>query len=223
MSAMRKLSPGELAGYIDSTLLKAEAGKKEIETLCKEAVRYGFKSVCVNPCWVEFCSKLLRGSGVKVCSVIGFPLGASTISVKSFEAAEAAGNGADELDAVINIGKARSKEYDDIFSEPRALRIAARGKILKVILETSLQDRNGIGKLCEIAKKCGADFVKTSTGFGPSGAKAGDVRLMKKVVGSSMGVKASGGIKTYSDAVKMINAGADRIGTSSAINIIKGK
>ena len=220
---MQIKKPAQLALYIDSTLLKAGAIKKEIKALCKEAARYGFKSVCVNPCWVEYCAGSLKNSPVKVCTVIGFPLGASTIRTKVFEAREAVKNGADELDAVINIGKARSKEYGYILKETRALRKVSRGRILKLILETSLLKKNEIVKLCSLARKCGADFVKTSTGYGPSGAKAGDVRLMKKIVGASMGVKASGGIKTFADALKMIKSGADRIGTSSAVNIIKGK
>ena len=216
-------SPSQLTGYIDSTLLKAGAVKKEISVLCKEAVRYGFKTVCVNPCWVEYCTLALKGSPVKVCTVIGFPLGAATVKTKVFEAKDAVRNGADELDAVINIGKARSKEFGYISRELKSLRKAARGRILKVILETSLLSNKEIVRLCELAKRCKADFVKTSTGFGSSGAKASNVRLMRKSVGASMGIKASGGIKTFADALEMIRAGADRIGTSSGVSIIKGK
>lgn len=215
--------PSQLAGYIDSTLLKAGAKQKDIEVLCRQSIRYGFKSVCVNPCWVEFCSKALKNSSVRVCTVVGFPLGASTIKTKVFETEEAVKNGADELDAVINIGKTKSGEYGYILKELNELRKAASGRVLKVILETSLLSRNEIVKLCRLAKKCGADFVKTSTGYGPSGAKASDVRLMSKTAGTSMGVKAAGGIKTFSGALEMINAGADRIGTSSAVEIVQGK
>ncbi|MCX5781926.1 MAG: deoxyribose-phosphate aldolase [Elusimicrobia bacterium] len=220
---MKKIRPQDLAHFIDYTLLKADASQNQIKTICKQADKFGFKSVCVNPCWVKFCAKLLKNSLVKVCTVIGFPLGTSATKVKVFEAKEAIKDGADELDAVINIGKIKSNDYEYATKEIRYLRRISKGKILKIILETSYLNRNEIMKLCKITKKAGVDFVKTSTGFSSKGASIKAVKLMKKTVGNYPGIKASGGIAKYCEAIKMILAGATRIGTSRAIQIISGK
>jgi len=214
--------PYDLAKYIDHTLLKPSATKEDIKRLCEEAKKYGFASVCVNPSWVSYCKKLLQGSDVKVCTVIGFPLGATTPTVKAMEAREAIMNGADEVDMVINVGALKSGDYQLVLDDIKAVREATKGKILKVIIETALLTDVEKVKACQLAKMAGADFVKTSTGFGPGGAKVSDVALMREVVGPSMGVKASGGIRTKEQAEEMISAGATRIGASASVQIIKG-
>lgn len=210
-----------LAKFIDHTLLKPEATSDQIETLCREAIEYGFASVCVNPCRVKQASELLKGTGVKVCTVIGFPLGATTPEVKAFETRDAIANGAGEVDMVMNIGALKEKDYGLVERDVRAVVEAAGGKaVVKVILENCLLEKEEIKKACEICKKAGADFVKTSTGFNKSGATVDDVRLMREAVGDKMGVKAAGGIRDAKTARAMIEAGASRLGTSSSVKII---
>lgn len=213
-------SKKELAKFMDHTLLKANATPEQIKNLCDEAVKYGFFSVCVNPCYVELAKSELEGSDVKVCTVIGFPLGANTTEVKAFEASEAVLNGADEVDMVINIGKLKAKDYDYVRDEISAVRGSSKEATLKVIIETALLDQDEIKIASQLAVSGGADFVKTSTGFSTSGAKAEDVKLMRETVGEKFGVKASGGIRTLDDALSMIKNGASRLGVSSSVSII---
>lgn len=211
------------ATYIDHTLLKADALKIEITTLCEEARKYSFASVCVNPTWVKLASAALEGSPVKVCTVIGFPLGASTSAVKAFETADAITNGATEIDMVINIGAIRSGDDAIVEEDIKAVVNAAKGKaIVKVIIETSLLNDKEKRKACELSVLAGANFVKTSTGFSTGGATEEDVKLMRAVVGPEMGVKASGGVRSLVDMKKMIDAGATRIGASSGVQIMQG-
>lgn len=216
-------SAAHLASYIDHTLLKANATQEEIGKLCEEAKKYKFVSVCVNPAYVPLCAQLLRGSGVKVCTVVGFPLGATTPTVKAIESRDAIANGADEIDMVINVGALKSGNYQLVLDDIKAVREATRGKILKVILETAYLTRDEKIKACQLSKEAGADFVKTSTGFGPSGATVEDIKLMRETVGPVMGVKASGGIRSTDDAAKMVAAGATRIGASASVAIVTGK
>lgn len=212
-----------LAKVIDHTLLKPTATRAQIENLCREAAEHGFCSVCVNPYWVPLAAGLLKGTGVKTCTVIGFPLGANTTEVKVFEAKNALENGADELDMVINIGALKSKDYDTVLQDIRALRALGDHFVLKVIIETSeLTDEEKV-KACELAAEAKADFVKTSTGFAGGGATAHDVALMKKSIPAGMQVKASGGVRTREDAEAMLAAGATRLGASSGIKIVEGK
>ncbi len=213
----------DLAKYIDHTLLKPQADENALKTLCDEARKYGFFSVCVNPYWVPFCKKQLQGSGVKVCTVIGFPLGANTTQTKVFEAKDALQNGADELDMVINIGALKSKDWDTVFHDIEAVRHAGENFTLKVIIETSILTEEEKIKVCELAAKAGADFVKTSTGFTGGGATPEDVRLMRAHVPASVQVKASGGIRTRKDFDAMVAAGATRIGASAGVKIIEEK
>jgi deoxyribose-phosphate aldolase len=219
------LSEISLARMIDHTMLKPEATPEEITTLCKEAAKYLFASVCVNPSYVKLCSNLLKGTKVKVCTVIGFPLGSNTTKIKRMEAEEAIENGAQEIDMVINIGHLKSGDYDYVFDDVNQVVLAAKRKrvITKVILETALLDDKEKVAACMICKKAGADFVKTSTGFSKGGATVGDISLMKYVVGSSIGVKASGGIRSKEDAEAMIASGADRIGASASVKIVLGE
>jgi len=212
----------EVASYIDHTNLKADATQEEIGKLCEEAKKFSFATVCVNPANVKLAKQLLSGSGVGVTTVIGFPLGATTPTVKAIEARDAIANGADEIDMVINVGALKSGNYQLVEDDIKAVREATRGKVLKVILETALLNKEQIVKACQISKLAGADFVKTSTGFGPGGATEEDVRLMRETVGPSMGVKASGGIRTGEDAEGMIRAGASRIGASASVAIVTG-
>lgn len=213
----------EIAGLIDHTLLKPEATRDDILRLCREARQWGFASVCVNPCWVSLAVGELAGSQVKVCSVAGFPLGATTTACKVAEAAGALRAGAREIDMVINIGALRSCDYDavrvDIAEVVRVCREA--GALLKAIIETAVLDDAQKAKACTLAKAAGADFVKTSTGFGPGGATARDVALMRQVVGPGMGVKAAGGIRTYEELKQMTEAGATRIGASASVKIVQ--
>lgn len=212
-----------LAGMIDHTLLKENATEKQIDKICEEAIENKFMSVCINPGYVEQCVKKLKGTDVKVCTVIGFPLGATTTAVKVFEAKNALENGAVEIDMVVNVGKLKSQNWDFVKNDIGAVAAAVKGKgLLKVIIETCLLTDEEKIKVCQIAKKMGADFVKTSTGFSTGGATVADVALMKKTVGKDMGVKASGGIHTTKEALEMIKAGASRIGASAGIRIIKG-
>lgn len=207
-----------LAKYIDHTILKAVSSKQDVTKLCAEAAEYVFASVCVNPFWVSFCADLLKGSGVKVCTVIGFPLGANTSRVKAFEAEQAIKEGADEVDMVINIGALKSGMLDVVKADIAAVREASKGKTLKVIIETSYLTEEEKKTVCKICAECGVDFVKTSTGFSDAGAKAEDVKLMAEA--SGLAVKASGGIRSKEDALKMIEAGASRLGTSSGVKIV---
>jgi deoxyribose-phosphate aldolase len=219
----RNFSPTELAGYIDHTLLKPDAVVSQFEQLCNDAVRYKFKSVCVNSSWVPFVAKKLRGTGVKICSVIGFPLGEMDTRSKAFEARSAIGNGAEELDMVINVGALKSGDLRLVEEDIRAIKRACRSNtVLKVILETGLLTDEEKIIACEIARKAEADFVKTSTGFSGSGATIHDVALMRRIVGPRMGVKASGGIRNFEQAVALINAGANRLGCGSSVDVISG-
>ena len=213
----------KLNKYIDHTYLKAMGGKEVIEKLCAEAREYDFKSVCVNPCNVALAKKLLEGSDVLVCTVIGFPLGQNTTATKLFETKEAIENGAREIDMVINVAKLKDQDYDYVKNEIKVLKDACGSLTLKVIIETCYLTKDEIRKVSELALEAGADFVKTSTGFGTGGALVEDVAIMKSVVGNKAYVKASGGVKTHADAMKMIEAGADRIGTSNGIDIMKGE
>jgi deoxyribose-phosphate aldolase len=211
------------AGYIDHTLLKADTTKEAIVELCAEARKYSFASVCVNPTWVKTAADALEGSTVKVCTVIGFPLGASTSEVKAFETENAIQNGAQEIDMVINIGALRSGDDEAVKQDIAAVVKAAEGKALvKVIIETSLLTDIEKRTACELAVVAGADFVKTSTGFSTGGATEEDVKLMRAVVGPETGVKASGGVRNFEDMQTMIAAGATRIGASSGVQIMKG-
>jgi len=212
--------PIKFSKVIDHTLLKAQATERDIRMLCLEARKFGFYSVCVNPANIRLCKKLLKGSGIKICSVIDFPLGASKAEIKALQAREALRDGADEIDLVINIGALKSEKHSIVLDGIKKTRVVSRGKILKVIIETGLLTKNEKLTACRLVKKARADFVKTSTGFA-GGARASDVILLKRAVGDSIGVKASGGIKTAADMLKMLNAGASRIGTSSGTAIMR--
>ncbi|MEK3991247.1 deoxyribose-phosphate aldolase [Robertmurraya sp. FSL R5-0851] len=213
----------EIAKMIDHTLLKAEATKDQIEQLCAEAKEYQFASVCVNPTWVAYASELLKGTGVDVCTVIGFPLGANTPETKAFETTNAIENGATEVDMVINIGALKNGDDSLVEKDIQAVVNAAKGKALtKVIIETSLLTEEEKVRACKLAVSAGTDFVKTSTGFSTGGATVDDIALMRKTVGPTIGVKASGGVRSAEDAKNMIDAGATRIGASSGIAIVKG-
>ncbi|MGJ7921422.1 deoxyribose-phosphate aldolase [Neobacillus sp. LXY-4] len=212
-----------VASMIDHTLLKADAKKEQIEVLCKEAREFTFASVCVNPTWVSYASQLLKDSPVKVCTVIGFPLGANTPETKAFETKNAIENGAEEVDMVINIGALKSMDDELVERDIKAVVDATKGKALtKVIIETSLLTDEEKVRACQIAVKAGADYVKTSTGFSTGGATIADIALMRKTVGPDIGVKASGGVRNTEDAKNMIEAGATRIGASAGIAIVKG-
>lgn len=215
------LTAGEVAAMIDHTALKADTNDDQIRELCNQALLYGFATVCVNPAWVPLCAALLEGSQVKVATVIGFPLGATLAKVKAFESQQCIAAGADELDMVINVGALKSRQYDvvedDIASVVRAAHPAAS---VKVIIETChLTDEEKVAA-CLLAADAGADFVKTSTGFGSGGATAADVALMRLTVGDTMGVKAAGGIRDAADALAMVAAGANRLGSSSGVKIV---
>lgn len=213
----------ELAKMIDHTLLKPDATEEMIDKLCEEAKENHFASVCINPYWVKRSYEHLKNTDVKVCTVIGFPLGATAKEVKAFETEKSIEAGATEIDMVINIGALKSKQYDIVEEDIKAVVQSAKGKALvKVILETGLLTNEEKRTACELSKKAGADFVKTSTGFGQGGATYEDIKLMRATVGPKMGVKASGGVRDYETAIKMIEAGATRIGASSGIAIING-
>jgi deoxyribose-phosphate aldolase len=215
--------PADLARLIDHTLLKPEASEADVKRLCMEAREYGFASVCVNPTWVPLCAAELKGTSVKVCTVAGFPLGATATSVKVFEAEQTVKLGAREVDMVINVGALKSGRYEEVESEIRAVAETCHrgGGLLKVILECALLTDQEKVIACRLSQSAGADFVKTSTGFGPGGATAHDVELMRLVVGPEMGVKAAGGIRGYEDLQKMVAAGATRIGASASVKIIR--
>ncbi|MGF3076698.1 deoxyribose-phosphate aldolase [Facklamia sp. P12934] len=211
----------ELNKYIDHTLLNANATKDQIKQICQEALEYQFMSVCINPVWVTYASDLLKDSDVKVCTVIGFPLGANTSSTKAFEAKEAVKNGASEIDMVINIGAAKAADWETVEEDIRQVVQAVPEEIIvKVIIETSLLEKEEKVKACLAAKAAKADFVKTSTGFSTAGAVKEDIALMRSTVGETMGVKASGGVGDKETALIMIEAGANRIGASKGIKIV---
>lgn len=209
--------------YIDHTLLKQDATQAQIITLCDEAKQYDFMSVCVNPGFVALAAEQLKGTDVDVCTVIGFPLGASTSATKVFETKDAIANGATEIDMVINVSDLKDKAFDKIEAEIKAIKEATGNLVLKVILETCLLTKDEIVKASELSKAAGADFVKTSTGFSTGGATVEDVALMRQTVGDTMGVKASGGIRSREDFDAMVKAGATRIGASAGIAIIEGE
>ncbi|MCJ1655880.1 deoxyribose-phosphate aldolase [Staphylococcus petrasii] len=210
------------AKYIDHTLLKPESTREQIDNIIKEAKEYGFKSICVNPTHVKYSAEQLKGSDVLVCTVIGFPLGATTTETKVFETKNAIDNGASEIDMVINVGALKDKRYDDVKNDIQEVVNAANGKTVKVIIETVLLTDDEKVKASELAKEAGAHFVKTSTGFAGGGATPEDVKLMKDTVGDDLEVKASGGVRNLEDFNKMIDAGATRIGASAGVQIIKG-
>ncbi len=214
---------GSVAGMIDHTLLKPDATKREIETLCSEAKEFGFASVCVNPTWVATCARLVRGSSVAVCSVVGFPLGATTADTKQYETRRAIFDGAREIDMVINVGALKSGDLHLVESDIRAVTSACRetNVLSKVIIETALLSDEEKVTACTLAKAAAADFVKTSTGFGPGGATAEDVALMRRIVGEDMGIKASGGVRTLEGVKAMVAAGATRIGASAGVRIVQ--
>jgi deoxyribose-phosphate aldolase len=214
----------DLARMIDHTLLKPDATQEQIAQLCFEARKYGFASVCVNPTWVELCAQLLKGSDVKVCTVIGFPLGATEEEVKAFDTRLAIEQGATEIDMVINIGALKARDLELVARDIHGVVTAAheRGAIVKVIIEAVLLTDEEKTLACLLSKEAGADFVKTSTGFASGGATVHDVALMRKVVGPEMGVKAAGGVRTFEDAEQMVRAGATRIGASAGVKILQG-
>ncbi|MFC6039837.1 deoxyribose-phosphate aldolase [Paenisporosarcina macmurdoensis] len=212
-----------IASMIDHTLLKQDATKEQVKKLCAEAKEYTFASVCVNPTWVKISAELLTGTPVKVCTVIGFPLGASTPETKAFETTDAINNGAGEIDMVLNVGALKSQDLELVKRDIESVVNAAKGKaIVKVILETCLLSKEEIKVASQLSKDAGADFVKTSTGFSTGGATFEDVALMREVVGPDLGVKASGGVRSLEDVQKMIEAGATRIGASSGVQIMQG-
>lgn len=212
----------KLNKYIDHTILKPETTQEQVAKIIQEAKEYDFASVCINPTWVAFAAKELADTDVKVCTVIGFPLGANTSSVKAFETKDAIENGADEIDMVINVGALKSQQYDLVLEDIKAVVAASGDKLVKVIIETCLLTEEEKVKACQLSQEAGADFVKTSTGFSTGGATVEDVALMRKTVGPDMGVKASGGARSYEDAIAFINAGATRIGASSGVAIMNG-
>ena len=214
---------GGLARFIDHTLLKPDACEKQIHTLCEEASRYGFATVCINPTWVRLASSLLKGTRVGVCTVAGFPLGANASDVKIYETRRAIFDGATEIDMVINVGALKSKDYQKVEEDVLGVVCGCReaGVLSKVIIEAALLGREEKIKACTLAAAAGADFVKTSTGFGPGGATVEDVSLMRQVVGEKIGVKAAGGVRDAATASKMIAAGATRLGASAGVRIVQ--
>jgi deoxyribose-phosphate aldolase len=212
--------PADLARWIDHTILAADAREAEVEVLCREALRHGFRAVCVNPIHVAFVARALRGSQVAACSVVGFPLGATPARNKAAEAEGAVGDGAGEIDMVLSLGLLKAGRADAVREDVAAVKKACGPALLKVIIETCYLGDEEKVLACKLAQEAGADFVKTSTGFGPGGATAADVRLMRAAVGEGMGVKASGGIRTFEAARAMIEAGATRIGASASVQIV---
>ena len=222
-AAAAALSPAELAKYIDHTMLRPEAPLEAFDKLCAEALQYRFFSVCVNSCRVAYVARKLRGTGVKVCSVIGFPLGAMSSRAKAFEGRGALEDGASELDMVLNIGALKSRDLKYVEEDIRAVRRASHGTtLLKVIIETALLSQEEKVLACELAKKAGADFVKTCTGFGGGEATPEDIALMRRTVGPAMGVKASGGVRSFEKSMTLINAGATRLGAVAGVAIVTG-
>jgi deoxyribose-phosphate aldolase len=217
------MTSGEVARLIDQTLLKPEATRQNIEVLCREALDFKFVNVCINPAWITLAAQLLRGSGVGVCAVVGFPFGATTADAKAYEARGAIARGAHEIDMVINIGALKSGEHDGVLRDIESVTAACRqgSAVSKIIIEAALLTEDEKVTACTLAKAAGADFVKTSTGFGPGGATAADVRLMRSVVGPAMGIKAAGGIRDLTSVKAMIAAGATRIGTSAGVRSVQ--
>ena len=205
---------------IDHTVLKADTPLETVKRICDEAMEYGFASVCINPCHVAYCADYLKDSDVNVCTVIGFPLGANTKEIKAFETKDAIANGADEIDMVMNIGALKDKNYDLVRNDVKAVVEAANGTLVKVILETCLLTEDEIKKACELCVEAKADYVKTSTGFSTRGATIEDVQIMKAAVQGKAKVKAAGGVRTHEDMVKIVEAGADRIGTSAGCSLV---
>jgi deoxyribose-phosphate aldolase len=216
-------APGDVAGLIDHTLLKADATRTDIETLCREAAEFHFATVCVNPAWVALSAARLRGTAVGVCSVVGFPLGATTADVKQYETRRAIYDGASEIDMVINVGALKSGDLRTLARDIEAVTDACRqcGTVSKVIIEAALLTDEEKVTACTLSKAAGADFVKTSTGFGPGGATAADVALMRRVVGAGMGVKAAGGVRDLEGLKAMVAAGASRVGASAGVKIVQ--
>jgi len=208
---------------IDHTILKADTTKASVTKICQEAIEYDFASVCINPTWVSYCAELLKDSDVKVCTVIGFPLGANTTATKVFEAKDAIENGADEIDMVINIGALKDGNVDYVYEDIKAVVDACEGHIVKVIIETCLLTEEEKVAACLAVKKAKAAFVKTSTGFSTAGTTPEDVKLMKDTVGDSCEVKAAGGVRNFNDMIKVVEAGATRIGTSAGCQLVKGE
>lgn len=213
----------ELNKYIDHTNLKQDMLEQDLIKLVNEAKEYDFFSICINPCWVKQASELLAGSNTKVCSVIGFPLGANTTNIKVLEAKEAIENGASEIDMVINVSKLKDKDYEYVYNEIKQIKEAIGNNVLKVIIEACLLTNDEKTIACQIIMKAGANFVKTSTGMSTGGATVEDVKLFKEVVGDTTLIKAAGGVRTYEDAISMIEAGANRIGTSGGVKIVNGE
>lgn len=214
----------KISNMIDHTILKAFARKDDVKTICDEAKENGFFSVCINPTYIEFAKKELEGSDVKVCTVIGFPLGANTSEVKAFETQDAIEKGADEVDMVINVGALKDKNYELVLNDIKSVVNSANNKALvKVIIETCYLTDDEKVKACELAVEAGADYVKTSTGFGTGGSTPEDIKLMRETVGKDIGVKASGGVRNTKDAINVIEAGASRIGASASVAIVSGK
>lgn len=213
----------ELNKYIDHTNLKQDMSEHDLIKLVNEAKEYDFFSICINPCWVKQASELLAGSNTNVCSVIGFPLGANTTNIKVLEAKEAIENGASEIDMVINVSKLKDKDYEYVYNEIKKIKEAIGNNVLKVIIEACLLTNEEKTIACQIIMKAGADFVKTSTGMSTGGATVEDVKLFKEVVGDTTLIKAAGGVRTYEDAISMIEAGANRIGTSGVVKIVNGE
>lgn len=209
----------DLAKYIDHTILKPEATSRDIERLCREAADHKFAAVCVNPCYVERAVNLLAGTGVKVATVIGFPLGANLSIIKAFEAKQAALQGTDEIDMVINIGAAKQGNWDMVLDDIKQVVAGAEGCIVKVIVETALLTEDEKRKVCNLVLTSGAHYIKTSTGFSTGGATVADIELFKAIVGEKIGIKASGGVRSRADAEAMITAGASRLGTSAGVSI----
>jgi len=212
----------DLGKYIDHTILKPEAKKSDVRKICEEALEYKFKAVCVNPLYVKFASEILKNSEVLVATVVGFPLGNNVTKVKELETQLAIEDGADEIDMVVNIPALKDKDYDLVKKDIEAVVKSSKDKIVKVIIETCLLTKDEIAKVSELIVEAGADFVKTSTGFSTGGAELEDIRLIKSIVKDKAKIKASGGIRTKEKALKMIEAGADRIGASSSIKIVEG-
>lgn len=223
-SSSKALTPADVAPYIDHTLLKPDATQAQMDQLCAEAAEYHFYSVCVNTSWVSYCARKLRGTGVKVCAVVGFPLGAMESRSKGFETRNAIENGADEIDMVINVGALKSGDLKKVEDDIRwVLRACRPTTVTKVIIETALLTEEEKVLACQIVKKSDANFVKTSTGFAKAGATPEDIALMRRTVGPEMGIKAAGGVRSFEDARAMIAAGATRLGASSGVAIVTGK
>lgn len=211
----------KINNYIDHTNLKPETNQNDIEKLCNEAIKYDFFSVCINPCWINFAKSILVHKNIKICTVIGFPLGANTTYIKLKETEEALKNGADEIDMVINIGFLKSAKFKEVYNEIKEIKNICKNNILKVIVETCLLTQEEKINICKLVIDSGADIIKTSTGFNKSGADINDIILFNNISNGRIGIKASGGIKDYNTALSMINAGATRIGTSNSILIVE--